>query len=150
MPIWGSVMIDCRVLAVLLVLPSFASAGAWDVFVARCLDPMENLVPPLVEDLERSGGGENAPSYLLEDGVELVEELAPEDGLSACHVVDPSGEAEAPFDAWIAQSLTDERYVIVDENIWHSHLWTEPVLQIEKHRDAHGLTLRILETELDA
>jgi hypothetical protein len=46
--------------------------------------------------------------------------------------------------------LARRRYLPVAEGRWHSHQWIEPILEIEKQGGAGALTLRIVETDLEA
>ena len=136
-------------LALWLAGPAMAS-GAWQAFHDRCLLPLENLFPPLVAELDRVSQVGEVYGYRLADGAALYVDLAPEDGLSACQVADPSGMAEAPLRAWIRAAVASERYERVGEDVWHSVLWIEPILEVRLQRGEDGVVLRILETELEA
>lgn len=137
--------------AILLgVLPGTAIAGGWEEFHERCVIPLESLAPPLTGTLERISGDGSTDRYALPDDRQMLVEHDPQDGLSACAITDPSGAAEAGFDLWLGQQIATGRYVPAGAQTWHSHEWTEPILELQKRRDGGVLVLRMLETRLEA
>ncbi len=138
-----------KVLA-LTLLPMAAYADGWTEFQNRCLTALETLLPPVVEGLTPVATGGETEEYALPEARRLVVESAPANGLSACSVIDPTGTAEVGFDAWIADMVTQDRYIEVAPGIWHSNQWIEPILALQKRYDNGVLTLRALETNLDS
>ena len=134
----------------LALLPATAQAGAWADFQTRCLSALENLTPPVVAGLGTGVREGDVTRYALAGGRLLIVDRAPDDGLSACAVIDPAGAPVPGFDAWIAGAVDAGRYVPVAEARWHSNHWIEPVLEVQKDNDVGGLMLRILETDLEA
>jgi len=133
-----------------VVLPAAAQAGAWADFETRCLSALENLVPPVVAGLGEGRRDGAVTHYALAGDRVLIVDRAPGDGLTSCAVHDPSGGPVPGFDAWIARAVTAGRYVPVAEGRWHSHQWIEPILEVQKDSGAQGVTLRIVETRLEA
>jgi hypothetical protein len=131
-------------------LPMFAHADGWSEFHTRCLTALEALAPPVVAGLGQGEAANGSLRYDLPDGGHLLVEKSPPDGLSACSVTDPTGASEAGFDTWIAEAIASGRYIPAEADTWHSNQWIEPVLALQKHRDDGNLTLRIVETHLEA
>jgi len=139
-----------RALSLAFVLPAAAQAGAWSEFEARCLSALQDFAPPVVAGLGPGTRDGAVTRYALGGDRVLQTETAPERGRRACAVHDPAGAPVPGFDAWIAESVEAGRYVPVAEGRWHSHLWIEPVLEIQKSYENGMLTLRIVETRLEA
>jgi len=148
MPIWGCRMI--RVLAIFMLMPMAAQAGAWEEFQARCLTPYESMFPPIYSGLEQVEADENTNTYLLPGGARLVIDLLPDEGFSACYVLDPSGQSEQAFDQWISEAVGTQRYEKMGTDLWYSYQWIEPVLAVSKRHEGNAVILQILETDLDA
>ncbi|MFU8835750.1 MAG: hypothetical protein ACNA7F_10815 [Roseovarius sp.] len=127
-----------------------AQADAWADFQTRCVSALENLVPPVVAGLDQGTRDGAVTRYALSGGRVLIVDRAPEDGISACAVRDPANAPVPGFDDWIGGAVSEGRYVPVAEGRWHSHLWIEPKLEVQKDSGADGLTLRIVETRLEA
>ncbi len=139
-----------KALGLALLLPAAAHAGAWADFETRCLSALENQVPPVVAGLGTGARDGDVVRYALTAGRTLAVEIAPADGMRACAVRDPEGAPVPGFDTWIAASVEAGRYVPVATGRWHSHLWIEPVLEVQKTNADRGITLRIVETYLEA
>ncbi|MET4101093.1 hypothetical protein ABIE58_000509 [Roseovarius sp. MBR-78] len=144
----GSLALAAAALAMLL--PAAAHAGAWADFETRCLSALESQVPPVVAGLGQGVRDGDETRYALAEGRSLIVGHAPEDGRISCAVHDPAGMDAPEFEAWIAQAVAAARYVAVAEGRWHSHLWIEPVLEVQKTEADGALTLRIVETNLEA
>lgn len=138
-----------KVLA-LTLLPMAAHADGWAEFQNRCLTALETLLPPIVDGLPPVAIHGETKEYALPEARRLVVESAPTNGLSACSVIDPTGTAEAGFDTWIADMIAQDRYIEVAPDTWHSNQWIEPALELQKRHDNGVLTLRALETNLEA
>ncbi len=137
--------------AVLLsILPMAAQAGGWEEFQARCLDPYENLFPPIVAGLDSVGTSVNEPGYRLSEREVLVIELTPEDAASACRLDDQTGQSEAAFDQWITAAVAAGRYEKVSDDTWNSYEWIEPRIAVQKRQQGHSVTLRVMETDLES
>jgi hypothetical protein len=136
--------------ALLMALPATAQAGAWSDFETRCVSALENLTPPVVAGLGQGARDGDVTRYALSGGRVLIVDRAPGDGISSCAVRDPDGAPVLGFDDWIAGAVRDGRYVPVAEGRWQSHLWIEPKLEVQKDSGTDGLTLRIVETGLEA
>jgi len=134
----------------LSLLPAAAQAGAWADFETRCLSALQDFAPPVVAGLGPGTRDGDVTRYALDGERTLRIEAAPADGRRACAVHDPSGAAVPGFDAWIGDAVTAGRYVPVAPGRWHSHRWSEPVLDVQKTHAAGALTLRIVETKLEA
>jgi hypothetical protein len=139
-----------KLMALLMLMPLPAQAGAWEEFQARCLTPYESMFPPITEGLQELGADADRPTYLLPEGGRLVIDLVPDGGFSACYVVDPSGQAEQAFDRWIKQAVAAGRYEKMGENLWYSYQWIEPVVALSKRHEGDAVILQILETDLDS
>ncbi len=133
-----------------LLLPAAAHAGAWADFETRCLSALENQVPPVVAGLGTGARDGDVVRYALTGGRTLAIETAPADGMRACVVRDPGGAPVPGFDTWIAAAVEAERYLPVAEGKWRSHLWIEPVLEVQKTIADGAITLRIVETYREA
>jgi len=144
----GSVALGAVALA--LMLPAAAQAGTWADFEARCLSALQDFAPPVVDGLGPGKQDGDVTRHALGGDRELRVETAPEDGRRACAVHDPAGAAVPGFDAWIAGAVAAGRYVPVAEGRWRSNRWSEPVLEVQKTRAGGAITLRILETNLEA
>ncbi len=150
MPIWGWRMIRVLAIFMLTLMPMAAQAGAWEEFQARCLTPYESMFPPIFDGLQEVGSDPDKPTYLLPGGGEMVINLVPETGFSACYIKDPSGQSEQAFDQWIKQAVEAQRYEKVGKNLWYSYQWIEPVVAVSKRHVGDAVILQILETDLDA
>jgi len=139
-----------RALSLALVLPAAAQAGAWAEFEARCLSALQDFAPPVVAGLGPGTRDGAVTRYALGGDRVLQTETAPERGRRACAVHDPAGAPVPGFDAWIGGAVQAGRYVPVAPGRWHSHRWSEPVLEVQKSHSGGALTLRILETNLEA
>ncbi|SEL56096.1 hypothetical protein SAMN05443999_10686 [Roseovarius azorensis] len=135
---------------VMALLPMSAHADGWSEFHTRCLTALEALAPPVVAGLGQGEAANGSLSYDLPKGGQLLVEESPPDGLSACSVTDPTGASEAGFDTWIAEAVATGRYIPAEADTWHSNQWIEPVLALQKRHDDGNLTLRIVETHLEA
>jgi hypothetical protein len=135
---------------VLSLMPGAAHAGAWTDFEVRCLSALEAQVPPVVAGLGQGARAGDVTRYALPEGRELRVDAAPADGMRACAVHDPAGAPVPGFDAWIAEAVAAGRYVATGPATWHSNLWIEPVLEVGKRTGDGALTLRIVETRLEA
>jgi len=144
----GSVALGAVALA--LGLPAAAQAGAWEAFEARCLSALQDFAPPVVAGLGPGTRDGAVTRYALDGERVLRTEAAPDDGRRACAVHDPAGAPVPGFDTWIGDAVQAGRYVPVAPGRWHSHRWSEPVLEVQKTRAGGALTLRILETNLEA
>ncbi|MFB9148265.1 hypothetical protein [Roseovarius ramblicola] len=134
----------------LSLLPAAAQAGAWADFEARCLSALQDFAAPVVARLGPGTAGGGVTRYALDGDRALRVETAPAGGRIACAVRDPSGDAVPGFDAWVAEAVAAGRYVPVADGRWRSKGWIEPVLEVQETRTDAGLTLRILETNLEA
>lgn len=136
-----------------LISAGTANADIWDVFEARCLVPFEHQSFADIAELKPVPVEEDVKRFALTDadGTQLVLELEnePDDGLRSCLVSGPSSDSLGAFEAWMAEMLAGERYVEVEDNIWHSQFWIEPVLEIKRFEREGEVVLRILETELE-
>ncbi|MGX0901516.1 hypothetical protein [Roseovarius sp. MBR-6] len=133
-----------------MTLPAMAQAGAWADFETRCVSALENLTPPVVAGLGQGAREGDVTRYALAEGRVLIVDRAPGDGILSCAVRDPDGVPVVGFDDWIAGAVHEGRYVPVAEGRWHSNHWIEPILEIQKDSGTDGLTLRIVETGLEA
>lgn len=147
MPIWGWRMIKALLLS---TLPMAAQAGGWEEFQARCLDPYENLFPPIVAGLEAVGTSVNEPGYRLSPREVLVVELTPDDATSACRLDDQTGQSAAAFDKWIATAVTAGRYEKVSDDTWNSFEWIDPRIAVQKRQQGGAVMLRVMETDLES
>jgi hypothetical protein len=145
----GSLTVGAAAL-LLSLLPGAAHAGAWADFETRCLSALEHQVPPVVAGLGQGARDGDVTRYALTGGRVLHVEASPADGMQACAVRDPAGAAVPGFDAWIAAAVAGGRYVPAGPATWHSHLWIEPVLEVQKRIENGVVTLRIVETRLEA
>ncbi len=170
MPILGSPMTDTgraqRVhkaytgrapLACVLTLLGATAASAetaWEMFVARCLDPYENQALAIHEGLpeqpaEQMRDGETVfgPSP---EGYLMVLNAEPIDGERACSVHDPAAEGpDAGYLDWVETSMGREMYVPLD-GMLTSNEWIEPQLHFEARFGANGAVYEIIETELES
>jgi hypothetical protein len=139
-----------RFLAIFMLMPMAAQAGAWEEFQTRCLTPYEAMFPPILDGLERIEANADTPTYLLPGGGKLVINLVPDEGFSSCCLNDPSGQSGQAFDQWIAEAVSTQSYVEMGENLWHSYQWIEPVLAVSKRHYGGAVILQVLETELES
>lgn len=133
---------------------SAAQAGtAWDMFVARCLDPFEHQALPVVDGLAaqpvdqmheaRRVYGPSAEGYLL------VIDAAPTVGERACIVEWARKDMSGAASAWRSAQLAEGRYT--PEGAWMvSHEWIEPRVMVRSEAtDARTIHV-VVETDLES
>ena len=127
---------------------------AWEMFVARCLDPYENHALAIHQGLTAQ------PAEQMRDGVTvfgpspngylLVLDALPDMGERACAVHDPRAAGPEPaYLDWVDAALGRARYVPRDGAL-SSNEWIEPQLQFEARFGASGAVYEIIETELES
>ena len=138
----------------LLMGAGTAHAGsAWDMFVARCLDPFEHQSLPIVDGLDplpvdqthaaRRVYGPSAEGYVL------VLDGAPEIGERACAVIVSRKDLSPQADVWLDAQMTAGRYV--PEGGWlMSHEWIEPRVMVRAEQSDTGSLFVVVETDLES
>ncbi|MGR3502182.1 hypothetical protein [Pseudaestuariivita sp.] len=141
-----------RALAVVFAFaPVVASAGQFEVFSARCLDPFEHLTPPVIDGLTAMERGAGYSAYPLPEGFVLVYETQPEDAEAACSVIGRYVRGEAlRFEIWALEQAEQGRYAESGEGRWLSTTWVEPKVALELTATAESLTMRVVETDLES
>ncbi|MEO9820563.1 MAG: hypothetical protein ABJ370_17595 [Paracoccaceae bacterium] len=127
---------------------------AWEMFVARCLDPYENLALAIHDGLNEQPADQMRDAETVfgpsSDGYLLVLNAAPEEGDRACAVHDPSAtEPEPAYLDWIDNAMQRQLYVPVD-GMLSSNEWIEPQLQFEARFGDGGAVYEVIETELES
>lgn len=144
-----------RSLTVFLLLTGTAQAAdAWEMFVARCLDPYENQalaihsgLPEQPAEQMRDGETVFGPSA---EGYLLVLNAAPEEGERSCAVHVPGSAApDTAYLDWVDRAIAREMYVPLD-GMLSSNEWIEPQLHFEARFGAGGAVYEIIETELES
>lgn len=126
--IWGAKRGLSVGLAVLM--PEVAVADpVWDVFVARCLAPYEEVMAPVTQGLADGGGG-------VWTGNGIVMEVAED----TCAV---RGGAPGDLAALLVRS---QAYVPIGDGVWQSDLWREPRIDVETVADGY----LVRETDLES
>lgn len=168
MPIWASRMTErgsrshvgfASVLSrfcfgVLVLLPGTASADAWEMFVARCLDPFEHQSLAIVDGLKaqpidqmhdaRRVFGPTVEGYLL------VVDAAPSVGERACGVEFAGNEMSQGAADWLSQQAETGRYE-PDQAQWLvSNEWIEPRVMVRTEVTAIRTAYEIVETDLES
>lgn len=148
---------DTAILACASLALSWTAASAetaWEMFVARCLDPYENQALAIHDGLpeqpaEQMRDGETVfgPSP---EGYLMVINAAPIEGERTCSVRDPGAEGPDPgYLVWIDKAMARQTYVPLD-GMLSSNEWIEPQLQFEARFGAGGAVYEIIETELES
>ena len=131
-----------------------AQAGtAWELFVARCLDPFEHLSLPVVDGLKaqsidqmheaRRVYGPTAEGYLL------VLDVAPREGERACLVEVAGKEVSQAETEWRAVQTSQGRYV--PNGGWLiSNEWIEPRVKMRSKATAARTVYEMVETDLES
>jgi len=173
MPIWALLMTEawsrnrgaqpvhrlCTVRAPIWCIALVLGAGpalagdAWDMFVARCLDPYEHLTLPVVDglvpqpvDQTRKARRVFGPS---EEGYLLVLDAAPRDGERACAVEGPGQDMSEAADAWVQLQTVTRRYV--RDGAWLvSNEWIEPRVKVRIAADMARTAYTVVETDLES
>ncbi len=141
---------------VFLAFASTAQAGsAWDMFVARCLDPFENHALAIHAGLQAQPRDQMHAALTVfgpsDEGYLLLLDAAPSEGERACAVLNPSVQGpEAAFLDWAEAAVQDGRYRAEGETALLSVEWIEPRLRFDVAYSAQGTLYEILETDLES
>ena len=146
---WLCKPLSCGVL-LLGGLATPASADAFNVFEARCVDPMfafaafsgEGLVPA---DTDRVG------LAVFTAGSEVVGfDTAPSEGRRLCSVETMDAEADVPFAEWVRGMVARGELEPVSDSAWLTTHQVEPRLAVEISSDGGFTTFWLTETHLEA
>lgn len=155
MPILGSLMTRglCILVFSLLSAPS-AQAGAWDVFVARCLDAYEHQTVPVTDGLDVQPIDQMHDAVRVfgpgAEGVLVVLDAAPRIGERTCSVAHPGADMLDPaYRAWVKVVVQRETYLFETDRLV-SNQWIEPQVHVAARLDAGGATYTVVETDLES
>lgn len=145
----------CRcALTLLCVVPSLATADAWDMFVARCLDPYEHLSLEIVGDLPRQPQDQMHEARQVfgpsDEGYLLVLDAAPTTGERLCAVEVPAREKSQSADDWFEVQLSGGRYVTGEDGWVMTHEWIEPRLMVRADVSDKRTFYAVVETDLES
>lgn len=171
MPIWVSRMTDnlaqnrgthavhslCTVRAPIVCFALMLGAGAaqaetaWDMFVARCLDPYEHLTLAITEGLraqpidqmheDRKVYGPTPEGFLL-----ILDE-APSDGVRTC-AVELAGKEMTDAEADWREAQVSEGLYVVDGDWLVSHDWITPGIKMRTEATDARTIYSVAETDL--
>ncbi|WP_299151642.1 hypothetical protein [uncultured Tateyamaria sp.] len=141
------------VLAFAAVAGGAQADTAWEMFVARCLDPFEHQSVAIVDGLAaqpidqmheaRRAFGPNADGYVL------VVDKAPSVGERACGVEAATADPSTAERAWRYAQLSAGRYV--PEGDWLvSNEWIEPRVMVRSDVSGVRASYWIVETDLES
>ncbi|MEP2891917.1 hypothetical protein [Tateyamaria sp.] len=131
-----------------------AQAGtAWDMFVARCLDPFEHLTLAVTEGLQAQPIDQMHEARLVygptPEGYLLVLDEAPSVGVRTCAVEFVGKEMTQAELAWRDEQFAKNLYV-PDGDWLVSNEWIDPgVMMRTKSTDSHT-TYVVVETDLES
>jgi len=143
----------CAVAAVLAVAPA-AQAGAWDVFVARCLDAYEHQTLPVVDDLKPQPVDQMHDAVRVfgpdQGGLLVVLDAAPRIGERTCSVAHPGAlTLEPAYRDWVSDVTARETYLAQEDGLV-SNQWIEPQVHVVARLDVSGTTYTVVETDLES
>lgn len=145
-----------RSLALVMMLSAGTAQAetAWEMFMARCLEPYENQALAIHDGLDKAPAEQMRDGETIfgpsDNGFLLVLNAEPEEGDRSCSVHNPaSKEADAAYLSWLENAMSREVYVPV-EGMLSSNEWIEPQLQFEATFDDAGAVYLIIETELES
>jgi hypothetical protein len=155
-------------IAVAVILsPGLASAGAWDVFVDRCLAPMSEVAPADTTGLSE-GGREMAAEHFEADKLALMQTFAVAEGITLvlqpgdftdtpnCLVLtDDDGADRADADAWLADVVAAGSWAFAGDGFLgaqhDSTTWREPKLRFTLvDPDGPRVIFALTETDLES
>ncbi|WP_299367354.1 hypothetical protein [uncultured Tateyamaria sp.] len=138
----------------LCLFPVAAQAGtAWDMFVARCLDPFEHQTLPIVGDLAEQPVDQMHEARRVygptDEGYLLVLDAAPTVGERACAVEQAGKDMSPGGAAWRAEQLATGRYAL--DGAWLvSNEWIEPRVMVRMDVSRARTTFAVVETDLES
>jgi len=123
MPIWGWRMI--RAACLISALPISAAANAWDVFVDRCLMPMELAQPIATDDMTEAERTDVTQLFRTTTVAYDIEVLIPLDGgqwsPQTCSVIakteDSRQDLLSGFALWEREAIATGRYAYLGEPV---------------------------------
>lgn len=140
--------------ALICCLPVAASADAWDMFVARCLDPYEHLSLEIIGNLPEQPIDQMHDARRVygptDEGYLLVLDDAPVIGERACAVEATGEPASGAAKAWVEMQLASGRYREADNGWLVSHEWIEPRLMVRVQSSAARTSFAVVETDLES
>ncbi|WP_415404611.1 hypothetical protein [Tateyamaria sp. SN3-11] len=145
--------------ALLAICATFAISGAaqagtaWDMFVARCLDPFEHQTLPITDGLKAQPIDQMHEARRVygptEEGFVLVLDAAPSEGERACVVEVAAKEMTDAELAWRYAQLSAGRYA--PEGAWLvSHEWIEPRVMVRTGSSQARTFYAVVETDLES
>ncbi len=131
-----------------------AQAGAWDVFVARCLDAYEHQTLPVVDGLNQQPVDQMHDAIRVfgpdESGLLVVLDAAPRLGERTCSVSQPGAQVlESAYRDWVADVTARETY-LAQADLLVSNQWIEPQVHVVARLDGSGATYTVVETDLES
>ncbi len=138
----------------LVALPGAAAADAWDMFVARCLDPFEHQSLAVVDGLSPQPVDQMLDASHVfgptDEGYILVLNAAPRDGERACAVEYAGHEVSQGAADWLAEQADTGRYVPAPTPWMMSNEWIEPRVMMRVEVTAVRTAYEIVETDLES
>ncbi|WP_299378216.1 hypothetical protein [uncultured Tateyamaria sp.] len=138
----------------LCLCPVAAQAGtAWDMFVARCLDPFEHQTLPVISGLDAHPIDQMHEARRVygptDEGYLLVVDAAPSEGDRACAIEVPGEERTQAELAWRYDQLSSGRYA--PEGSWLvSNEWIEPRVKVRTQVTDVRTSYSVVETDLES
>lgn len=151
----------------LLMVPGMASAGAWDVFVDRCLMPMSEVLPADIAGLIPGGTDMAADhfeaeklaamqTYDVAEGIALVLQPGDFTDTQNCLILtDDDGAARLAADIWLAEVTGSGAWAFAGDGFLgpqhDSTTWREPRLRFTLiDPDGPRLIFALTETDLES
>lgn len=132
------------------------AASAWDMFVARCLDPYENLALAIHAGLDQQPAEQMREGQTVfgptPEGHVMTINVLPDEGERAC-AVRAAGESRGDvtaFAAWRAEAVLSGRYAEDSDGTLLSGEWIEPRLRVDVQQGTSGARYEVIETELES
>ena len=132
------------------------SAGLWQVFVERCLDPYEHhalaIHAPLTAHPQDSMHDAKTVFGPTVEGYLMSLDAAPSEGERACAMYVAAAESAAltGFHNWRSDALAQRRYEEISQDVFLSVEWSEPRLRLRVKFDESGTFFEIVETNLES
>jgi len=140
-------------IAVILSAGTAQAGTAWDMFVARCLDPFEHQGVAITDGLPAQPVDQMHRARRVfgpsRDGHLLVLDAAPSVGERSCGVEAVGQHVSPAATAWRAAQVVSARYVV--DGAWLvSNEWIEPRVMVRQEMSAARTVYAVVETDLES
>ena len=124
---------------------------AFDVFQARCVEPMLVFAEFSGAGLAPAASNRATLSRFASDQTTIVSfDTAPAEGRRQCSVSTQMTDAEIPFAEWVAGMVAQDELEPVSDSAWLTTFQVEPRLAVEISAEGGQTTFWLTETHLEA